>query len=226
MKILIVEDEKILRDSLAEGLRLKGYAVDLAVDGEDAGEKVFCETYDLIILDLTLPKVDGFTVLENFRKENLDVPVLILSARDGIDDKVKGLDLGANDYLTKPFHFAAFEARVRSLLRRKTVVENAVLSCGPLCFDTVTREVTAAGSPISLTLKESALLEYLLLHKGRVIKLEELIEHVWDIHADAFSNSVRVHMSSLRRKLKAGMGYDPITNRIGEGYVIREDDVV
>lgn len=226
MKILIVEDEKILRDSLAEGLRLKGYAVDLAVDGEDAGEKVFCETYDLIILDLNLPKVDGFTVLENFRKENLDVPVLILSARDGIDDKVKGLDLGANDYLTKPFHFAEFEARVRSLLRRKTVVENAILSCGPLCFDTVTREVTAAGSPISLTLKESALLEYLLLHKGRVIKLEELIEHVWDINADTLSNSVRVHMSSLRRKLKAQMGYDPVTNIIGEGYVIKEDSKV
>lgn len=226
MKILIVEDEKILRDSLAEGLRLKGYAVDIAADGEDADEKAFCENYDLIILDLNLPKMDGFTVLENFRKENLDVPVLILSARDGIDDKVKGLDLGANDYLTKPFHFAELEARVRSLLRRKTVIENTVLSSGALCFDTVTRAVTAAGNPVSLTMKETALLEYLLLHKGRVIKLEELIEHVWDINADTLSNSVRVHMSSLRRKLKAQMGYDPVTNIIGEGYVIKEDSKV
>lgn len=145
-KILIVEDEKILRDSLAEGLRLKGYAVDIAADGEDADEKAFCENYDLIILDLNLPKMDGFTVLENFRKENLDVPVLILSARDGIDDKVKGLDLGANDYLTKPFHFAELEARVRSLLRRKTVIENTVLSSGALCFDTVSEfERTTGG---------------------------------------------------------------------------------
>lgn len=223
MKILIVEDEKILRDSLAEGLRLKGYAVDIAADGEDADDKAFCENYDLIILDLNLPKMDGFTVLENFRKENLDVPVLILSARDGIDDKVKGLDLGANDYLTKPFHFAELEARVRSLLRRKTVIENTVLSSGALYFDTVTRAVTAAGNPVSLTMKETALLEYLLLHKGRVIKLEELIEHIWDINADTFSNSVRVHMSSLRRKLKAQVGFDPVTNIIGEGYVIRED---
>lgn len=223
MKILIVEDEKILRDSLAEGLRLKGYAVDIAADGEDADNKAFCENYDLIILDLNLPKMDGFTVLENFRKENLDVPVLILSARDGIDDKVKGLDLGANDYLTKPFHFAELEARVRSLLRRKTVIENTVLSSGALCFDTVTRVVTAAGDPVSLTMKETALLEYLLLHKGRVIKLEELIEHIWDINADTFSNSVRVHMSSLRRKLKAQVGFDPVTNIIGEGYVIWED---
>ena len=210
MKILIVEDEEKLRNSLAEGLRLKGYAIDVAGDGESADEKAFYERYDLIILDLNLPKLDGFSVLENFRKENLDVPVLILSARDGIEDKVKGLDLGANDYLTKPFHFAELEARVRSLLRRKTVIENTVLSSGALSFDTASRIVTAAGQPVSLTTKENALLEYLLLHKGRVIKLEELIEHVWDSNVDTFSNSVRVHMSSLRRKLKAQLGYDPI----------------
>ena len=111
---------------------------------------------------------------------------------------------------------------MRSLLRRKTVIENTVLSSGSLCFDTASRIVTAAGHPVSLTTKENALLEYLLLHKGRVIKLEELIEHVWDSNADTFSNSVRVHMSSLRRKLKAQLGYDPICNIIGEGYVIRE----
>ena len=145
-------------------------------------------------------KPDGFSVLENFRKENLDVPVLILSARDGIKDKVKGLDLGADDYLTNPFHFAELEARVRSLLRRKTVIENTVLSSGSLCFDTASRIATAAGHPVFLTTKENALLEYLLLHKGRVIKFEEVIEHVWDSNADTFSNSVRVHMSSLRRK--------------------------
>lgn len=224
MKILIVEDEERLRHSLAEGLRLKGYGVDVAEDGEIADEKAFCESYDLIILDLNLPKMDGFSVLENLRREKQELPVLILSARDGIDDKVRGLDLGANDYLTKPFHFAELEARVRSLLRRKTIIENTVLSSGPLSFDTSLRRVTAAGQPVSLTMKETALLEYLLLHKGRVIKLEELIEHVWDSNTNTFSNSVRVHMSSLRRKLKAQLGYDPICNIIGEGYVIREGE--
>lgn len=222
MKILIVEDEEKLRNSLAEGLRLKGYAIDVAGDGQSADEKAFCDNYDLIILDLNLPKLDGFSVLKNIRREKRDVPVLILSARDGVEDKVTGLDLGANDYLTKPFHFAELDARVRSLLRRKTVIENKVLSTGQLYFDTASRTATAAGNPISLTTKENALLEYLLLHKGRVIKLEELIEHVWDSNADTFSNSVRVHMSSLRRKLKQQMGYDPICNIIGEGYVIRE----
>lgn len=222
MRILIVEDDEKLRRSLSEGLRLKGYAVDVASDGESADEKVFCERYDLIILDLNLPKMDGFSVLENLRKDKRDVPVLILSARDGVSDKVKGFDLGANDYLTKPFHFAELDARVRSLLRRKTVIENTVLSSGALSFDTVSRSVIAAGNPVSLTTKETALLEYLLLHKGRVITLEELIEHVWDSNADTFSNSVRVHMSSLRRKLKTQLGYDPVCNRIGEGYVIRD----
>ena len=224
MKILIAEDDEKLRSSLAEGLRLKGYAVDVAEDGARADEKAFCESYDLVILDLNLPKMDGFSVLENIRKELRDVPVLILSARDGIEDKVRGLDLGANDYLTKPFHFAELDARIRSLLRRKTVIENAVLSSGALCFDTTSRTATAAGHPVPLTTKENALLEYLLLHKGRVIKLEELIEHVWDSNADTFSNAVRVHMSSLRRKLKAQLGYDPISNIIGEGYVIREGE--
>ena len=223
MKILIGEDERVLRDSLAEGLRLRGYAVDVAADGESAGERPLVESYDLVVLDLNLPKVDGFTVLEEFRRENQDAPVLILSARDGVGDKVRGLDAGANDYLTKPFHFAEFEARMRSLLRRKTVVENTIMSCGALHLDTVAREVTASGAPVPLTVKELALLEYLLLHKGRVIKLEELIDHVWDANANAFSNSARVHLSSLFRKPRAQMGHDPVTNIIGEGYVIREE---
>lgn len=223
MKILIVEDERALRDSLAEGLRLRGYAVDVAADGESAGERLLVESYDLVVLDLNLPKVDGFTVLEEFRRESQDVPVLILSARDGVGDKVRGLDAGANDYLTKPFHFAEFEARARSLLCRKTVVENTILSCGALHLDTVAREVTASGAPVPLTVKELALLEYLLLYKGRVIKLEELIDHVRDANANAFSNSARVHLSSLLRKPRAQMGHDPATNIIGEGYVIREE---
>ena len=222
MKILVVEDEKFLRESLSEGLKIKGYAVDSVSDGEKADEMAFCEQYDLIILDLNLPQLDGFTVLKNIRKINKEVSVLILSARNEIEDKVHGLDLGANDYLTKPFHFAELEARVRSLLRRKTVIENTRLEYKSLCLDTVTRQTTVDGTFIALTTKETAILEYLLLHKGRVIKLEEFIEHIWDSQADTFSNSIRVHMSSLRRKLKSQMGYDPIRNIIGEGYVIQE----
>ncbi|MGB4985751.1 MAG: response regulator transcription factor [Erysipelotrichaceae bacterium] len=222
MKILIVEDEKVIKDSLVEGLKIKGYTVDWASDGEQADEKIFCETYDLIVLDLNLPKTGGFTLLENLRLENISTPVMILSARDGIEDKVKGLDLGANDYMTKPFHFAEFEARVRSLLRRKTVVENTILNINGLQFDTINRQTNYDNKIISLTTKETSLLEYLMLHKGRVIKLDEMLEHIWDSNADAFSNSIRVHLSSLRRKLKNQIGYDPITNIIGEGYVIKE----
>lgn len=223
MRLLVVEDEKALREALVNGLKIKGYAIDAASDGEQADVLAYTVQYDLIILDVNLPKIDGFTVLKNIRRENKEIPVLILSALDEIEDKVKGLDLGANDYLTKPFHFAELEARVRSLLRRKIVIENPVLTHGSLCLNTVTRQVLANNQKIILTTKETALLEYLLLHKGRVIKLEEIIEHIWDSNADMFSNSVRVHMSSLRRKLKENLGDDPIQNIIGEGYVIREE---
>ncbi len=132
MRLLVVEDEKVLREALVNGLKIKGYAVDAASDGEQADVLAYTVQYDLIILDVNLPIIDGFTVLKNIRRENKEIPVLILSALDEIEDKVKGLDLGANDYLTKPFHFAALEARVRSLLRRKIVIENPVLTHGSL----------------------------------------------------------------------------------------------
>ena len=222
MKILIVEDEKELRSSLAEGLRLSGYAVDTCGDGESADELLFAEIYDLVILDLNLPKMDGMEVLHNLREHNKQLNVLILSARAAVDDKIAGLDEGANDYMTKPFHFAELQARTRSMLRRKTVLENTVLTCGELSFDTASRATSANGKAVRLTGKETAILEYLLLHKERVIKVEEMLEHVWDGEADSFSNSVRVHLSSVRRKLRTELSYDPIENIIGEGYVIRE----
>lgn len=222
MKILIVEDEKDLRESLAEGLRLDGYAIDSCGDGETADELAFSENYDLIILDLNLPKMDGIEVLKNIRKQNKQINVLVLSARAALNDKIIGLDEGANDYMTKPFHFAELQARVRSMLRRKTVIENMTLCCDKVSFDTVSRTTLVKGTPIRLTSKETAILEYLLIHRGRIIKLEELIEHVWDSNADSFSNSVRVHLSSLRRKMRSALDYDPITNVIGEGYIIKE----
>ncbi|MEG0763906.1 MAG: response regulator transcription factor [Oscillospiraceae bacterium] len=223
MRILVVEDEKDLRESLCEGLRLSGWAVDSCADGEEADELVYAENYDLIILDLNLPKMDGITVLHNLREYNKEVNVLILSARSALADKIEGLDCGANDYMIKPFHFEELQARVRSLLRRKTFIENTVLKYGALCLNTASREVHIYDKLINLTFKETAILEYLLLHKGRVISIDELLQHVWDSEADSFTNSVRVHISSLRRKVSIALGKDIINNVIGEGYIIKEN---
>lgn len=223
MRILIVEDEKDLRESLAEGLRLDGYAVDACGDGEKADELAFCGGYDLVVLDLNLPKMDGLTVLENLRVHNKLINVIILSARGSLDDKIKGLDIGANDYMVKPFHFSELKARVRSLLRRKTVQEDVVLKCCGICLNTNSHETTVNKKTISLTNKETAILEYLLLHKERVVSQQELLDHVWDNSVDGFSNSVRVHISSLRRKISTVLDSDAITNIIGEGYIIKEN---
>ena len=222
MHILIIEDEEQLCSSIAEGLRMNGYETDTCFDGDEGLELVMTENYDLILLDLNLPGTDGLEILRQFREHNTNTPVLILSARDQIEDKVNGLDLGANDYLTKPFHFQELEARIRSLTRRKFVQEDVCLKWNQLTFDTRTRETSVNGVPISLTRKESSLLEYFLLHQNRVISPEEMIEHIWDGSVNTFSNSIRVHISSLRKKLKAAIGFDPIQNKIGQGYILEE----
>lgn len=220
MRILVVEDEIALCETIAKGLRLDGYEVDTCFDGGTAWNMAMDECYDLIILDLNLPVMDGMEVLRNIRKEDSETAVLILSARGHLQDKIDGLDSGANDYLCKPFHFEELEARVRSLTRRRTVQNNVILSCGELSLDTKSRTVMAKGEKLPLTRKELGLLEYLLLHQERPVPQEELIQHVWDSSVDSFSNSIRVHISALRKKLRAALGYDPITNRIGQGYVI------
>ncbi len=220
MKLLIVEDEKALCDMIAKSLRKAGYEVDICFDGSAAGEHMEVERYDLIVLDLNLPGIDGMTLLRTLRERDRDTAVLILSARSDVTDKVAGLDAGANYYLAKPFHLDELEACVRSLTRRSFIQENVLLSCGALSFDTKSRETLADGQPVALTRKETGILEYLLLHQGRPVSQEELIEHVWDGSVDNFSNSIRVHISSLRKKLRDGLGYDPIRNRIGEGYLI------
>lgn len=220
MRILVVEDEIALCETIAKGLRLDGYEVDTCFDGGTAWNMAMDESYDLIILDLNLPIMDGMEVLRNLRKEDSETAVLILSARGHLQDKIDGLDSGANDYLCKPFHFEELEARVRSLTRRRTVQNNVILSCGELSLDTKGRTVMAKGEKLSLTRKELGVLEYLLLHQERPVPQEELIQHVWDSSVDSFSNSIRVHISALRKKLRATLGYDPITNRIGQGYVI------
>ena len=178
------------------------------------------ERYDLVLLDLNLPGADGMTVLRTLRQTDRETRVLILSARSEVADKVEGLDAGANDYLAKPFHLEELEARIRSLTLRQFTQNDVVLHCGPLSFDTRSRTATAAGQPLALTRKETGILEYLLLHQGRPVSQEELMEHVWDNSVDSFSNSIRVHISALRKKLRAALGYDPIRNRIGEGYLM------
>ena len=223
MRLLIVEDEKNLCDTIAKNLYGAGYEVDTSYDGDDALDCILSEDYDLIVLDLNLPGTDGMDILKELRKKNEETKVIILSAKSQIADKVAGLDAGANDYLEKPFHLQELEARIRSLTIRKFVQKDVCLHCGEIKFDTKKREAYAKDKPVSLTRKENGILEYLLLNQGRPISQEELIEHVWDASVDSFSGSIRVHMSSLRKKLKAVLEYDPIINKIGEGYKIVEN---
>lgn len=223
MRILIVEDEIDLCNAIAEGLELDGYAVDTCYDGETAFELILIEKYDLVILDLNLPNMDGIDILKEVRKQNKDVKILILSARGSVSDKVLGLDLGANDYLSKPFEFDELEARIRNLLRRKFVQENMVLSYNRISLDTSKRIAYVDNKEVSLTKKELALLEYFLLNKDKVISQEELMEHVWNMKADSFSNAVRVHIASLRKKLKAELNYDILQTKIGEGYFLSKE---
>jgi len=220
MRILVVEDEKPLCQTIAKGLRLSGYEVDTCYDGLEAWELIAGESYDLVVLDLNLPSMDGMDVLRNVRKEDAETNILILSARGQLQDRIDGLDSGANDFLCKPFRFEELEARVRSLTRRRVVQHKIVLECGALSLDTKSRLAYAKGKALSLTRKELGVLEYLLLHQERPVSQEELMQHVWDRSVDSFSNSIRVHISALRKKLRAALGYDPITNRVGQGYLI------
>ena len=224
MHILIIEDEEQLCRSMAEGLRMDGYETDTCFDGEEGLELCMTENYDLILLDLNLPGIDGLEILRQFRTFNTNTPVLILSARVQIQDKVEGLDLGANDYLTKPFHLDELAARIRSLTLRRFTQSDIVLTCGKLRFDTKARIASVDSEALSLTRKETGILEYLMLNQGRPISQEELIEHVWDSSVNSFSNAIRVHISSLRKKLRIALGYDPIRNRIGEGYVMEDSE--
>ena len=223
MRILVVEDERALCETIVRSLRRLAYSVDPCYDGDTAIDLLGSERYDLVLLDLNLPGADGMTVLRTLRQTDRETRVLILSARSEVADKVEGLDAGANDYLAKPFHLEELEARIRSLTLRQFTQNDVVLHCGPLSFDARSRTATAAGQPLALTQKETGILEYLLLHRGRPVSQEELLEHVWDNSVDNFSNSIRVHISALRKKLRAALGYDPVRNRIGEGYLIEEE---
>ncbi len=220
MRFLVVEDEQELCQTIAQSLRRLAYSVDCCYDGTKALEMLEVERYDLVVLDLNLPGRDGMTVLRLFRQSDRETPVLILSARSEVMDKVEGLDAGANDYLAKPFHLAELEARIRSLTLRQFTQQETVLHCGDIAFDTRSRTAAVHGQVLPLTRKETGILEYLMLHQGRPVSQEELMDHVWDSGVDNFSNAIRVHISALRKKLRSALDYDPIRNRIGEGYVM------
>ena len=224
MKILLVEDEERLLESIREGLVHSGYVVDTALDGEEGSFMAFTNDYDLIILDINLPKKDGFEILREIRERDREVNIIMLTALSDVDDRVKGFDLGANDYVLKPFHFEELKARIRSLLRRQTTIKNAVIETSGISFDTTKRTFSIDGENLRLTAKEAGILEYLFFNLGRYVTTEELMEHVWNDEVDLFSNVVRVHMSALRKKLKARLGKNIIRNEIGKGYIIDEEN--
>jgi DNA-binding response OmpR family regulator len=215
MRVLVIEDEPDLRRGLAQALREEGYAVDEAGDGEEGLYKALSWDYDALVLDLMLPRRDGWEVLRRLRKER-KTPVLILTARDGVPDRVRGLDNGADDYLVKPFVLVELLARLRALIRRAAGQAVSTLTVGDLILDTRARQATVAGQAVNLTAREYALLELLVLHRGELVSRSMIYEHLFDESEDSLSNLVDVHVSNLRKKL----GQDIISTRRGQGYLI------
>lgn len=222
MRILIVEDEKALANNLRRGLSEEGYSVDAAYDGEEGGFMAETEPYDIIILDIMLPKKDGIAVLKNLRKEGIKTPVLMLTAKDAVSDKIRGLDSGADDYITKPFDFDELLARVRSLLRRKGEVKSAVITIADLEIDTAGHQVKRGGKEIPLSAREYALLEYLAYNKEKVVSRTDISEHIYDYDFDLDSNIIDVYINFLRNKIDKGFDKRLIHTIRGAGYILKE----
>ncbi|MEU5549693.1 response regulator transcription factor [Micromonospora sp. NPDC047793] len=228
MRLLVVEDEEDLAGALRLGLVRAGYAVDVAVDAAQAYELLLVNAYDLMLLDVNLPDEDGFAVCRAIRSGAVEVAggrdlrVLMLTARGALGDRVRGLDEGADDYLVKPFALVELLARVRALLRRDTGGTGVVLTVGALSLDVARQEARRGVRELQLTRKEFGVLEYLMTHPGRVVPAEELLEHVWDANADPFTETVRVTVGTLRRKLTGTDTEPPIETVIGRGYRLRE----
>lgn len=222
MRILLVEDDKKVASFIRKGLEEEGYAVDVAADGEAGLFMGLDLLHDLIILDVMLPKKPGFQVLRELRQAKVATPVLMLTARDTVEDKVQGLDAGADDYLTKPFVFAELLARVRALLRRRAEARSPRLQVADLVLDPATRSVTRDGQPITLTNREFALLEYLMRNAGRVLTRTAITEHVWDYDFDSGTNVIDVYVNYLRKKIDAGHEPKLLHTVRGAGYVLRE----
>ncbi len=218
MRLLLVEDEAPLAESLARGLRELSFAVDIVADGMDAVTHAALNEYDAIVLDLTLPRRDGLDVCREIRRRGIAVPVLMLTARTALDDKVLGFDAGADDYLVKPFAFAELVARLRALLRRPRATIADVLTVGDLVVDTRSQTALRAGRALPLTTREYALLEHLARHAGALVSRASISAHVWDDNHDPFSNNVEVLMARLRRKLEGVRETRMIETRRGAGY--------
>jgi len=218
MRILIVEDDPLLADGLTRSLTRADYAVDLVADGGSADAVLATQTFDLVILDLGLPKLDGFEVLKRLRRRASATPVLVLTARDTLDDRVKGLDLGADDYLTKPFELPELEARVRALIRRGQSGGGSLLTHGPLTLDIAGRRASLDGAPLDLSARELGVLEVLMLRSGRVVSKDQLAEQLYNFDADVGANAIEVYMHRLRKKLEpAGIQIRTIR---GLGYLL------
>ena len=220
MKLLIIEDEEDMLNALKKGFAKRGYAVDTATDGEEGLYLFQVNNYDVIVLDLNLPKIDGMEVLKRIRRNNLEQKIIILSARNMVSDKIEGLDEGANDYLTKPFDFAELDARVRALIRRDFTQNNTEIKFGECVLNTSSKKIICNGRTVELQPKEYAIVEYLAEHKEMVISSEELIEHVWDSEVDLFTVSVKVHISNIRKKFAKYTKKEVIETVRGYGYRI------
>lgn len=216
MKLLIIEDDEALQKALCKGFRKLNYTVDAAFDGEEALDLFFSNTYALVVLDLNLPKLSGFEVLKEIRVENKDIPILILSARNEAEDKIVGLDTGANDYLAKPFHFGELSARVRALLRRTFKVTDVIIEIGDVKINTAIKKCFVNNEAVELTKKEYCIIEYLVLHKGESIAPNEIIAHIWESDKEDAFNSFKVRLNSLRKKLPDNF----IKNSRGHGYYV------
>jgi len=225
MRILVVEDDPRMASLVARALREAGYAVDVVGDGAEAVEQGRTTAYDLVVLDILLPGKDGFAVCRELRAAHVPAPILILSARSEIADRVRGLELGADDYLPKPFAVSELRARVAALMRRRGLPPQITLTVGSVRVDRGRRSVEVRGRVVELTGKEYALLEYLLLNRGRLVTRQEIAEHVWDDHFDPFSNLIEVYVGRLRQKIDAPSAeHKPsfLTTRRGEGYLVED----
>ncbi len=223
MRILVAEDDLRIANFVSKGLRENAYAVDVVNDGEEAIYQTSINDYDLILLDVMMPKKDGFEVCCELRQAGNQTPILMLTARDAVEDRILGLDFGADDYLIKPFEFGELLARLRALLRRQKEIRSPKIVIADLEIDTVSQRVRRGGKEIILTTKEYALLEYLAREKGKVIGREEISTHVWDESFDAFSNLIEVYVNRLRAKIDQGFAVSLIQTKRGAGYIL--DDV-
>jgi len=222
MRILVIEDEKRIASFVKRGLKEKSYSVDVAFDGDKGLLLAEINPYDLIVLDIMLPGKDGIFICRELRKKKIDVPILMLTARDEVEDKISGLDSGADDYLTKPFAFGEFLARVRALIRRKDKVNTTKLRVADLGLDQLSHKVRRAGKEIELTSTEYALLEYMMLNANQVVTRTMISEHVWNEDFDSFSNVINVYVNYLRNKIDTGFDKKLIHSIRGTGYILKE----